>query len=125
MPDPIDVVIDILHHNGNVNLGKAAVAGIMGVIQKARQGQAGANPAYKTNPQSSRRGTAVGRLSVGSHGVGRPKTSSASSEMIPTLCWSSISSYPTRSSMTLEGAKAFLTHVQQVARRNKIACGPS
>ena len=69
MPDPIDVVIDILHHNGNVNLGKAAVAGIMGVIQKARQGQAGADPAYKTNPQSSRRGTAVGRLSVDSDGV--------------------------------------------------------
>jgi len=59
MPDPIDVVIDILHHNGNVNLGKAAVTVIMSVIQKATQGQAGADPTHKT---SRRKAAAAGQL---------------------------------------------------------------
>jgi len=36
MPDPLNVVIDISHHNGNVNLKKAADDGILGVIIKAR-----------------------------------------------------------------------------------------
>jgi hypothetical protein len=39
MPDPLNVVIDISHHDGNVNLAKAKEDGILGVIQKATQGQ--------------------------------------------------------------------------------------
>ena len=39
----------ISHHNGNVNLKKAAEDGIFGVIQKATQGQTGVDPTFKTN----------------------------------------------------------------------------
>lgn len=49
MADPINVVVDISHHNGNVNLKKAADDGVLGVIQKATQGQSGTDPTYKTN----------------------------------------------------------------------------
>src|SRR5882724_7752719 len=49
MADPINVVIDISHHNGNVNLQKAASDGIVGVIQKASQGQSNSDPTYKAN----------------------------------------------------------------------------
>jgi lysozyme len=38
MPEPLNVVIDISHHDGNVNLAKAKEDGILGVIQKATQG---------------------------------------------------------------------------------------
>ena len=31
MPDPLNVVVDISHHNGNVNLAKAKEDGILGV----------------------------------------------------------------------------------------------
>ena len=34
----INVVVDISHHNGNVDLTKAQAAGIVGVIHKATQG---------------------------------------------------------------------------------------
>ena len=34
-------VVDISHHNGNVNLVNAAADGIAGVFQKATQGQQG------------------------------------------------------------------------------------
>ena len=42
-------VVDISHHNGNVNFGKVAEAGILGVIHKASQGQTGRDPTYKGN----------------------------------------------------------------------------
>jgi lysozyme len=35
----LNVIIDISHHNGNVNLAKAKEDGILGIIQKATQGQ--------------------------------------------------------------------------------------
>jgi len=43
MPDPLTVVVDVSHHNGNANFAKANDAGI-GVIQKATQGQTGVDP---------------------------------------------------------------------------------
>jgi lysozyme len=49
MPTPLNVIVDISHHNGNVNLNKAKDAGILGVIQKASQGQTNVDPTYKTN----------------------------------------------------------------------------
>ena len=39
MSEPLNAVIDISHHDGNVNLAKAKEDGILGVIQKATQGQ--------------------------------------------------------------------------------------
>ena len=45
----INAVVDISHHNGNVNLVKAQADGLIGVIQKATQGQSFVDPTYKTN----------------------------------------------------------------------------
>ena len=49
MPDPLNAVVDLSHHNGNVDLQQAAGAGIIGVIHKATQGTSGLDPMYVTN----------------------------------------------------------------------------
>ena len=54
MPDPLNVVVDISHHNGNVNLAKAKEDGILGVIQKATQGQTFKDPTYQRNRQKAK-----------------------------------------------------------------------
>jgi len=38
MAEPLNVVVDISHHNGNPDFAQAAAAGIVGVIHKATQG---------------------------------------------------------------------------------------
>jgi len=53
MADTINVVIDISHHNGNVDLGQAAGDGIVGVIHKATQGTGFTDPAYLSNKQKA------------------------------------------------------------------------
>src|SRR5262245_17176682 len=54
MPELLNVVIDISHHNGNVNLAKAKQDGILGVIHKATQGQTFKDPTYRRNRQSAK-----------------------------------------------------------------------
>jgi lysozyme len=49
MPGILNAVVDISHHNGTVNLVKAKTDGILGVIQKATQGQSLTDPTFKTN----------------------------------------------------------------------------
>src|ERR1700681_2572147 len=53
MPDTINSVIDISHHNGSVSLIQAAADGIVGVIHKATQGIKFNDPAYTTNKQKA------------------------------------------------------------------------
>lgn len=45
----LDVVIDISHHNGNLDLAAAHDAGLLGVIQKATQGTTYVDPTLTTN----------------------------------------------------------------------------
>ena len=49
MPDPLNAVVDISHHNGTVNLQLAKADGIIGVIHKATQGTTILDPMYQTN----------------------------------------------------------------------------
>ena len=49
MPDPLNAVVDISHHNGNIDLQQAKGVGIIGVIHKATQGATGLDPMYVTN----------------------------------------------------------------------------
>jgi len=49
MPDPLNAVVDISHHNGNIDLQQAKADGIIGVIHKATQGTTGLDPMYQTN----------------------------------------------------------------------------
>src|SRR3954468_172391 len=47
---PTNSVIDISHHNGTkLRFDKAAADGIVGVIQKATQGEAYVDPTFKKN----------------------------------------------------------------------------
>jgi lysozyme len=65
MPDPLNVIVDLSHHNGNVGLAQAQAAGIVGVIHKATQGTGFTDPMYATNraqAQASR--VALGRVSL-------------------------------------------------------------
>ena len=49
----INVVVDISHHNGNVDLAKAQAAGIVGVIHKATQGTSMVDNMYDQNRQKA------------------------------------------------------------------------
>lgn len=53
MPEPLNVVIDISHHNANPDFGQAAAAGIVGVIHKATQGLTFKDQMYETNRQKA------------------------------------------------------------------------
>jgi glycosyl hydrolase family 25 len=45
----INVVVDLSHHNGSVDLVKAKTAGILGIIQKATQGDDFVDPTFAAN----------------------------------------------------------------------------
>jgi lysozyme len=53
MADPLNVIIDISHHNANPDFAQAAAAGIVGVIHKATQGLNYKDPMYTTNRQKA------------------------------------------------------------------------
>jgi lysozyme len=45
----INVVVDLSHHNSEVDLGQAKAGGIVGVILKATQGTGFVDPMYQEN----------------------------------------------------------------------------
>jgi lysozyme len=49
MADPLNVIVDLSHHNGNVDLVQAQAAGTVRVIHKATQGTTFVDPMYQTN----------------------------------------------------------------------------
>lgn len=112
---PLNAVIDLSHHNGNVNLNKAKSSGILGVLHKASQGQSFADPAYRTNRnKATQEGLLWGayHFGTGSDGVrqaeyflrvvGDPEHTLLVLDFEPNL---------TGPSMDLEEARAFVTHV--------------
>jgi len=121
MPDPLNVVVDTSHHNGNVNFQKAKDSGILGVIQKATQGQSGVDPTYKTNRKKvTDAGLLFGayHFATGSDGL---KQAAHFLDVVgsfdQTLLVLDFEPNPTGPSMSLEEARAFVTHVKQVTGR--------
>lgn len=121
MPAPLNVVVDISHHNGNVNFVKAKAAGIIGVIQKASQGQGNVDPTYKTNKTKA---TTAGLLwgayhfATGSDGVKQANHFlSVVGDDPKTLLVLDFEPNPTGPSMNLEEARAFVTHVKELTGR--------
>ena len=115
MAESLNAIIDISHHNGTINLTKAKDAGILGVIQKATQGQTNVDPTYKTNRTKAKNaGLLWGayHFATGSDGlkqaehflgmVGDDPTTLLVLDFEPNL---------TGPSMTLEEARAFVTHI--------------
>jgi lysozyme len=121
MAQPINVVIDISHHNGNVNLEKAKADGIVGVIQKASQGQSNIDPTYARNRDRAR---AAGLLwgayhfATGSDGLKQAvHFLSVIGDDPEALLVLDFEPNPTGPSMDLEEARAFVTHVAEQTGR--------
>jgi lysozyme len=121
MPGIINAVVDISHHNGDVNLVKAKADGILGVIQKATQGQSGNDPTFKTNrTKASDAGLMFGayHFATGSDGL---KQAEHFLEVVGSvkdvLLVLDFEPNPTGPSMTLEEARAFVTHVAEQTGR--------
>jgi GH25 family lysozyme M1 (1,4-beta-N-acetylmuramidase) len=115
---PINVVVDISHHNGTVNLKRAKERGVVGLISKATQGMTFKDPTYKVN-----RGKAldVGLLwgayhfGTGSNGVHQAEHFlSVVQPDSKTLLVLDFESNPQGPDMPLEEARAFVTHVKEV-----------
>ena len=53
MAEQLNAVIDISHHNANLDFQQAKAAGILGVIHKATQGLTYKDPMYVTNRQKA------------------------------------------------------------------------
>jgi lysozyme len=116
-----NVVIDLSHHNGAVDMAAAVSGGIQGVIHKATQGWKYTDPMYQTN----RDGALPAGLLWGAYhfGVGADGVAQADfflSEAQPdnnTLLVLDFEANTADSSMDLIEAQAFVTHVQQATGR--------
>jgi lysozyme len=117
MPAPLNVVVDISHHNGNVNLNRAKDDGIIGVIQKVTQGQAGVDPTYKTNcAKAVSAGLLWGayHFATGSDGLKQAEHFlDVVGDFEKTLLVLDFEPNPTGPSMSLEEARSFITHVKE------------
>jgi lysozyme len=121
MATPLNVIVDISHHNGNINLIKAKADGILGVIQKATQGQANIDPTYKTNrTKAADAGLLWGafHFATGSDGVKQANHFlNVVGDDPKTLLVLDFEPNPTGPSMGLEEARAFVTHVNEKTGR--------
>ncbi len=121
MPVPLNAVVDISHHNGNINLQQAQGDGIIGVIHKATQGETVVDPMYVTNRGNAQ---AAGLLWGAYHfGTGDDGASQAEHFLQTvgafenTLLVLDFEQNPGGSSMSLQQARDFVTHVNQVTGR--------
>jgi len=118
---PLNVVVDLSHHNGSVNLSKAKDDGILGVIHKATQGIRFDDPMYKAN---HRKATDAGlnwgayHFGTGSDGVAQAEHFLMVVEPEPqNLLVLDFEANPTGPSMSLEEARAFVIHVNEAVGR--------
>jgi lysozyme len=114
-------VVDISHHNGNVNLQKAADAGLIGIIQKATQGEVYVDRTLSPNRRAAlEAGLLFGayHFGTGANGVSRAKHFlDAVQPDRKTVVVLDFEDNPTGTSMTLEEARAFVTHVYNELNR--------
>ena len=114
---PINVVVDISHHNGNVDLTAAQQAGLVGVIHKATQGTGMTDNKYTVNRQKA---TAAGLL-WGAYHFGTKTDGAAQADFFLSKANADdktllVLDYEPNgaSTMTLAQAKAFVQRVKQV-----------
>lgn len=117
----LNAIIDISHHNGNMNLNRARDDGIIAVIQKASQGQTGRDPTYRSNRKKAEdAGLLWGayHFATGSDGLRQAENFlEAVGEPSHTLLVLDFEPNPTGPSMNLEEARAFVTHVRELTGR--------
>jgi lysozyme len=116
MPDGLNAVVDVSHHNGDPNFAELKAAGILGVIHKATQGSTGADPTYASHQAAAQ---SAGLLWGAYHfGTGEDGVAQAdnflsvvgdTSGQVIVLDFEPNTTGP---SMSLEEARAFVTHVK-------------
>lgn len=115
-----NTVIDISHHNGNVDFARAARAGITGVFQKATQGTGYTDPTYASNKAAAK---AAGlnwgayHFGTGSDGIQQARHFLTVAE--PGHADLLVLDFEKngQDSMTLDGARAFVTYIQMQTGR--------
>ena len=114
----INVVVDISHHNGNVDLAQAKAAGLVGVIHKATQGTGMVDNMYQQNRQKAQAaGLLWGAYHFGTAGDGAQQADFFLQKAAPdaqTLLVLDFEPNTKGPTMTLDQAKAFVTRVQSV-----------
>lgn len=115
---PLNAIIDLSHHNTNVDLMMAKSDGILGVIHKATQGVSFVDPTYRPNREKA---NSAGLLwgsyhfGTGSDGVSQAEFFLSVVQPGPTdLLVLDFEANPQGPSMTLEEARAFVTHVHDI-----------
>ncbi|SRR5258708_6065078 len=121
MPNGVNVIVDVSHYNANVDFSALKGAGIVGVIHKATQGITGVDPTYNGHRTSAlQAGLLWGAYHFGTDGDGVQQAISflnAVGDVSRTLIALDFESNPTGPSMSLEEARAFVTHVASVTGR--------
>jgi len=117
----LNAVVDISHHNGNVNFALAKGDGIIGVIHKATQGQTGLDPMYQTNRTNAiNAGLLWGAYHFATGGDGVAQAThflDVVGTFDNTLLVLDLEQNPAGPSMSLQDARAFVTQVNQVTGR--------
>jgi lysozyme len=112
-----NIVIDISHHNGTqLKFDKAKADGIVGVIQKATQGENYVDPTFRKNRDAALdAGLLFGAYHFGTGANGVSQASHFLETVQPndkTIVVLDFEDNPAGTSMSLEEARAFVTHVQ-------------
>ena len=114
MPE-INAVIDLSHHNATVDLNSAKTDGILGVIHKATQGLGYTDPTYQARREAAlQAGLLWGayHFGTGSDGVAQADYFLDTVRPRPTdLLILDFEANAQGPSMTLEEARAFVTHI--------------
>lgn len=116
-----NVVVDLSHHNGSVDLAAAQQDGIAGIIHKATQGSGYTDPTYAAHRQQAQ---GIGLMWGAYHfGVGGDPNAQADHFLsvvqpsVTDLLVLDLESNNTGSSMTIDEAEDFVAHVQAVTGR--------
>jgi lysozyme len=121
MPEGLNAVVDVSHHNGEVDFVKLREAGILGVIHKATQGVSGVDPTYIDHrAKAQEAGLLWGAYHFGTDADGVQQaihfldTVGDPSSAVVAL---DFEANPTGPSMSLEEARAFVTHIRNATGR--------
>ncbi|HYT68935.1 MAG TPA: glycoside hydrolase family 25 protein [Vicinamibacterales bacterium] len=113
----VNAVVDISHHNGRVNFVRAKADGIVGVIHKSTQGRTYVDPVYRTNRTKAKdAGMLWGAYHFGTGSDGVRQAEHLLDTVQPesdTLLVLDLEANPQGPNMSLEEARAFVTHVKE------------
>jgi lysozyme len=113
----LNAIVDLSHHNARVSLAKAKAAGILGIIHKATQGESYIDPTFiKRRKEAGEAGLLFGAYHFGTGANGVSQAHHFLNVLKPdkkTVVVLDFEDNPTGSTMTLEEARAFVTHIKE------------